>query len=30
MYNPATIRWPGNKQIAVCFNVLLEGWPSEA
>lgn len=26
MYNPATIRWPGNKQIAVCFNVLLEGW----
>ena len=26
MYNPSTIRWPGNKQIAVCFNVLLEGW----
>lgn len=26
MYTPATIRWSGNKQIAVCFNVLLEGW----
>lgn len=25
MQNP-TWRWPGNKQIAVCFNLLLEGW----
>lgn len=26
MYNPLTLRWPGDKRIAVCFNVCLEAW----
>lgn len=26
MINPQTLRWPGNKRIAVCFNVCLEAW----
>lgn len=26
MYIPSLIRWPGNRRIAVCFNVCLEAW----